>query len=102
MEVKYIVNGIEFLDKKQAKKYEESLALSNAKFKEGQTVYFWDSADGFPVEATIAAVKCDTFNNKPRILYKFNNWVKYKSEPTLFASWDELTDFIRKKCRDIR
>ena len=102
MEVKYIVNGIEFSDRKQAKKYEESLALSNAKFKEGQTVYFWDNADNCPVIATIAAVNCDTFNNKPRILYKLNNWVSYKSEPTLFASWDELTDYIRKKCRDIR
>ena len=102
MEVKYIVNGIEFSDRKQAKEYEESLAIKNAKFKEGQTVYFWDGSNNCPIMATIVAVKCDTFNNKARIFYKINNWVSYKSEPTLFASWEELTESIRKKCKDIR
>lgn len=100
MEIKYIVNGQEFSAIEEAKSYEESLTLKKAKFKEGQTVCFWDTIVGHLVEATIKEVKYSSINNKPRILYTFTSWPNDKYEEALFGSYKEFKEYILNKCND--
>ena len=100
MEIKYIVNGVEFSDFEEAKSYEESLTLKKAKFEEGQKVYFWDTNVGCLVEATIKEIKYISVNNKPRILYTFTNWANDKYESALFGSYKEFHKHILQKARE--
>ena len=105
MEIKYIVNGREFSDIEEAKSYEESLTLKKTKFKEGQTVYFWDNANKCLVVSKVNKIKirtCGLFEDKVRILYKLNNLATYKEEPMLYSSMADLIDSMIRNCQDLR
>lgn len=107
IEVKYIVNKVEFSNIEQAKKYEDYLnkSLEKAKFKEGQTVYFWDNVNKCPVISKVNKIKireCGLFEDKVSILYRLNNLSTYKEEPMLYSSMADLIDNMIRNCQDLR